>query len=74
MNIKEYQSNRFELRGIIIHNVFIKDRPLDSGDATILTLRVSVGYIEVVVEVLIRAATSQFTQLLSRDWVDPVQT
>ena len=30
MNIKEYQSNRFELGGIVIHNVFIKVRPLGS--------------------------------------------
>ena len=31
MNIKQYQNNRFELRGVIIHNVFIKVRPLGSN-------------------------------------------
>ena len=34
MDVKEYQSNRFELREIIIHNVFIKVRALGS-DVTI---------------------------------------
>jgi hypothetical protein len=55
VDIKEYHSSRFELRGIIFRNVFIKVRSLGAG---------SVGYIEVVVKGLRSILVLSFHQCL----------